>query len=1012
MAHTIPSCNPNPCTGGTAPENGGIGNCGTALPHRGNCQYTCNTGYTPNGIMSCHLGTMTAGTCVENYCMSPPPTNGKKGTCEPSLASGKTCQPVCNAGYDIQGHHSCNLGILAPARCTPKPCPTSAPANGANGNCAAIIIHAATCVPTCNNGYYRSGITSCRLGTLTKARCPPKPCTNIRPPANAAMGSCSQTISSGATCRPSCNTGYTLRGVTRCNLGVVTYPSCSPNPCDTRSIVDRNGGRGDCPTTSMSHGGRCETTCNSGYVVSGPATCSLGRLTVPRCIGQPCSIPNLARGNRGSCSATLNHGASCTPGCASGYTLSGRWSCSAQRIVSTPSCTPTPCAIPGTRGALGTTCAAPGQGARAIPNALTHGQTCIPTCQPTNTKSNNGAGWKCNLGRLTGVTCQDKPCVRPERTYPHGYRRTPFCLACYQRFIGGRMFDGCTSVTQYRTCNYGSFAGGACGAWTRGLLIALIDDPHVMDADSDDLNSDSNSDSDSDLDSDTPDPASSSRNVSLMSLSLKDDTSSSGNENSHPTMSGVSWLLHASEQKIQGDFFAPDAMASTMVGFSVGGGFIHNHILKIYPKANFPCWEIHWDGEVKTPESDDKSFLFNQNEKEGQVLVEFPTAATLKLTLPSGISYTGRRHYQSRRRIPAALAWMDGEFDGPLGDNSTGSLVDSSQSLVPAAERLMESLYDQVSMEDLHTRFASLQQVATASNQEEHQIPSTQELKASLKDSANLGGRELAYNCQLDDVRLAAAVNTCNEWVDPGESELTKFLFISCVEGVCAFGTEEGEVFAYVEAQMRAKEDDGKLPQFTLSGSGTGYKCPVGEEDGFAFQPVQEWTDAYTKEVARLRETFKQIIGDAWRTAELCEPDRHTYTTSTQTGAVEARTTFKCQTFLKQMAMPRTSKDMQTLRSSLDSDLTEKLYIGGYYHQGKWRWDDSGEITTSQWPEMAPPTGANVFLCFNRVAAKIEACADGSLNAICQDAFIETSSEDVKALVKILGDLRTPAATE
>lgn len=53
-------------------------------------------------------------------------------------------------------------------------CIVSAPPNGGMGNCSMSIAHGWTCLPSCNSGYTRQGMTSCTDGTLTAAKCKPR----------------------------------------------------------------------------------------------------------------------------------------------------------------------------------------------------------------------------------------------------------------------------------------------------------------------------------------------------------------------------------------------------------------------------------------------------------------------------------------------------------------------------------------------------------------------------------------------------------------------------------------------------------------------------------------------------------------------------------------------------------------------------------------------------------------------------------------------------------------------
>ena len=85
---------------------------------------------------------------------STPPTNGGVGSCTGSLASGSTCQPTCNSGYTVSGTSSCFAGTLTAATCSGDPCDASTPpANGTAGDCTNSLTSGSTCQPTCDSGY-------------------------------------------------------------------------------------------------------------------------------------------------------------------------------------------------------------------------------------------------------------------------------------------------------------------------------------------------------------------------------------------------------------------------------------------------------------------------------------------------------------------------------------------------------------------------------------------------------------------------------------------------------------------------------------------------------------------------------------------------------------------------------------------------------------------------------------------------------------------------------------------
>ena len=160
---------------------------------------------------------------------SAPPTNGGFGDCSVNLASGTTCQPTCNSGYTVSGTSSCATGVLTAATCVRNTCDAStAPANGAVGTCTNNLASGATCQPTCNSGYTVSGASSCLAGTLTAARCVAH-CDASTAPTNGGVGDCTSSLPMGSTCQPTCNDGYRVSGVTSCAGGVYVPATCASN---------------------------------------------------------------------------------------------------------------------------------------------------------------------------------------------------------------------------------------------------------------------------------------------------------------------------------------------------------------------------------------------------------------------------------------------------------------------------------------------------------------------------------------------------------------------------------------------------------------------------------------------------------------------------------------------------------------------------------------------------------------------------------------------------------------
>ena len=113
----------------------------------------------------------------------------------------------------------------------------------------------------------------------------PSSCDASTAPTNGAVGTCTSSLASGSTCQPTCNSGYTVSGVSSCSAGTLTAATRSASPtsptsassCDA-STAPTNGVVGNC-TSSLASGSSCTPTCNSGYTVSGSRSCSAGTLT-------------------------------------------------------------------------------------------------------------------------------------------------------------------------------------------------------------------------------------------------------------------------------------------------------------------------------------------------------------------------------------------------------------------------------------------------------------------------------------------------------------------------------------------------------------------------------------------------------------------------------------------------------------------------------------------------------------------------------------------------------------
>jgi len=365
---------------------------GTGCPQSDDTPFLCATVATCDSpLVAKNLWQIFTSTCDA----STAPANGAVGDCTDTLASGSTCQPTCDDGHTVSGSSSCTTGSLTAATC--DACDASTPpTHGGVGDCTVALASGSACQPTCDGGYTVSGSSSCITGSLTAATCYASPCDASTPPTNGAVGDCTDALASGSTCQPTCDSGYTVSGSSSCNLGSLTAATCEGNPCDA-STPPTNGAVGDC-TDALASGSACQPTCDGGYTVSGSSSCNLGSLTAATCEANPCdaSTPP-TNGAVGDCTDALASGSACQPTCDSGYTVSGSSSCTTGSLTDA-TCEGNPCdaSTPPTNGAVG-----------ECTDALASGSACQPTCDDGYTVSGSSS---CTAGSLTAATCEANPC--------------------------------------------------------------------------------------------------------------------------------------------------------------------------------------------------------------------------------------------------------------------------------------------------------------------------------------------------------------------------------------------------------------------------------------------------------------------------------------------------------------------------------------------------------------------------------------------------------------------------
>jgi hypothetical protein len=162
---------------------------------------------------------------------SSPPANGTVGDCTSVLDNGSTCQPVCDPGYAVSGPSVCENSVLSPAVCIPLCDASTPPANGAVGNCTDQLLSGTTCQPVCDPGYFAPEPSVCDDGVLTPAVCI-RYCNASAPPANGGVGDCVEYMLSDTTCQPTCDEGYIVSGKSSCDAaGALTAADCRELSC-------------------------------------------------------------------------------------------------------------------------------------------------------------------------------------------------------------------------------------------------------------------------------------------------------------------------------------------------------------------------------------------------------------------------------------------------------------------------------------------------------------------------------------------------------------------------------------------------------------------------------------------------------------------------------------------------------------------------------------------------------------------------------------------------------------
>ena len=232
------------CDASGAIANGALNDCTTALAHGSECTPTCDTGYVISGIRSCSGGTLID-TAV---CISSPYEHGRRLL----LASSWT-----QVGGDIDGEAAGDrAGRTVSMSADGTRVAIGATENDANRGHVRVYSESGgtwtqiggdidgedaldnsgvsismspdgtrvAIGATQNDGSSGSDSYAGHVRVYTPF------CDASTAPTNGVVGTCTNSLASGSTCQPTCDSGYTVSGTSSCTAGTLTAATCAASP--------------------------------------------------------------------------------------------------------------------------------------------------------------------------------------------------------------------------------------------------------------------------------------------------------------------------------------------------------------------------------------------------------------------------------------------------------------------------------------------------------------------------------------------------------------------------------------------------------------------------------------------------------------------------------------------------------------------------------------------------------------------------------------------------------------
>merc|ERR1712159_391953 len=371
--------------------------------------------------------------------------------------------------------------VTTPCGCFSSACKVTAPTNGGMGDCKDTMADGSTCTPTCGSDYTKVGTTyTCSKTSLSGVSCQGKPCAissgaAVTPAGATATGACNtlitaKSMNSGASCGFTCPANKVVDKTTTCSATALTLGSCKASYCDgvdtyAKASDAGAGGAGDCGKT-LALGGTCTPATKTGYTCTGKVTCSSTSVANTKgtktenfqCTAKQCTgLSAPANGKVGDCTSTLNSGSTCTPTCDSGYTKVGTTrSCLAGTVTDVKCEKDCTTVLAKPTTPAGITFTG---GTCTVGGTLKGGATCT---WGTPNAGNTCSAVKCTGGSLTGGTCAKTTC---------DFSAVPTNGAvgdCTKTIGGGSSAKSCTP-----TCNSGYTASGTRTCGVNGVTPAV-----------------------------------------------------------------------------------------------------------------------------------------------------------------------------------------------------------------------------------------------------------------------------------------------------------------------------------------------------------------------------------------------------------------------------------------------------------------------------------------------------------------------------------------------------------